>query len=167
MARAMIREQASGIAGLTDRGSGIGPWQCWYISWVTLSDLLVRVLSGQQAVVGRPEGVDITSVVQRCGFALFRTHEERRADHHAGLRQVPAGVGNGLGQPEVGDLDRAIRLRMKLAGLMSRWIRPASWAAPTPLEASISACVASTTPRAPSPASRSPRLPPATYSRTR
>ena len=34
---ATIRAQGSGIAGLMEQGSGIGPWQCRYITWVVLS----------------------------------------------------------------------------------------------------------------------------------
>ena len=47
-------------------------------------------------------------MVQRFGLALLGTHEEGGADHHAGLREVSAGA-RGLGQPEVGDLDRTVR----------------------------------------------------------
>jgi hypothetical protein len=38
MARATMRAQAAGIAGLAERGSGIDPWQCAYMSCGTLSD---------------------------------------------------------------------------------------------------------------------------------
>src|SRR5205085_882737 len=43
--------------------------------------------------------------------------EKRRADDDAGLREVPAGVGGGLGQAEVGDLDGAVGGTHEIGGL--------------------------------------------------
>ena len=70
--------------------------------------ILVGVPPGQQAVVGGAQRVDVAAGVHRFGLALLGAHEERRADHQAGLRQLLGRFRGRLGQAEVHDLDRAV-----------------------------------------------------------
>ena len=57
----------------------------------------------QHLVEHTPQAVEVRRGAQRVTHRLFGAHVERRADRGAGLGQLFAGLGGGLGDPEVGD----------------------------------------------------------------
>ncbi len=80
-------------------------------------DLVIRGHTGEQAVIGGAQRIDVGAGVQGLGLALLGTHVIRRPDHLSGQGQL-LGTGHcAFGEAEIGQLDRALRVEQQIARL--------------------------------------------------